>query len=188
MKTTDWIVNFLFEKGVRYIFTIGGAANLSLLDSIKKDGRINIICCLHEQVCAMSALAYSAFNKDNSIGVCLVTTGPGFSNTLTGLASAFTDSIPFLLISGQVNYKDSIQYKRDFKKDKFCNPIKLRQSGIQEINASDISTPITKKSFFIYDINTVKDVFKQSFQIMLGGRKGPVHLDICGNIFNSNIC
>ena len=129
MKVSDYIIGFLESKGIKDIFTLSGGFCLPLVDSVGKSG-INYVCNLHEQAAAVAAEAYEQYN--NTPGVCLVTAGPGGTNTITGVASAWLDSIPMIILSGQVQ-------SRDLKGTR-----KVRQIGFQEIDIVPIVETITK--------------------------------------------
>jgi acetolactate synthase-1/2/3 large subunit len=181
----DRIVNLLYENGVRCVFAVPGGSNLYILDAIRRDGRIELIFNHHEQASATAAFSYSAFNKNGYIGCCITTTGPAATNAITSVYSAWVDSIPLLVISGQVNYNDSIEYKKTFKKDKFCTNINLRQGGVQEVNISNIVSQLTKKSFLIKSRTDIDRTFREAFFLIKNCRPGPVWIDIPSNIQNS---
>ena len=105
MKLSDYVVHFIEQQGVKDIFLLPGGGCIHLVDSIGKSD-INFVCNLHEQACSIAADAYGQYT--NNIGVCLVTTGPGGTNAMTGGAAAWLDSTPMLILSGQVQKKDMI--------------------------------------------------------------------------------
>ena len=141
MKLSDYVVSFLEKKSIKDIFTLSGGFCLPLIDSISKSN-INYICNLHEQAAAIGAEAYAQYN--NTPGVCLVTAGPGGTNTVTGVASAWLDSIPIIFLSGQVQSKDINKNK------------KVRQIGFQEIDMPSIVKSITKYSTTVLDPYDIK--------------------------------
>lgn len=164
IKTSDFIIDYLYKKGIRHIFLISGGGNIHLIDSIGKS-KINYICNHHEQASATSAEGYA--RATNDIGVCLVTTGPGGTNAITGVAGSWLDSIPMLVISGQV--------KRSLIGAKIGG---LRQLGSQEINIVDIVKPITKYAVTVMDPNDIKYHLDKAFFLARTGKQGPVWLDI----------
>ena len=99
MKVSDYIINFFEEKGIDTAFTISGGGCIHLIDSLRKS-KINVVCPHHEQTALMASEGY--FRMKNKIALNVVTTGPGGTNTLTGLLGLWLDSIPSVIISGQV--------------------------------------------------------------------------------------
>jgi len=163
IKVSDYIVNFIKEQGVKDIFLLPGGGCIHIIDSIGKSD-LNFICNLHEQACSIAAEAYSQYT--NNLGVCLVTSGPGGTNAITGLASAWLDSIPVLFLSGQVQSKDMIGAR------------KIRQMGFQELNIIDIVRPITKYAHTVYNPLDIEYHLKQALHLAKTGRPGPVWLDV----------
>ncbi|MBR4956260.1 MAG: thiamine pyrophosphate-binding protein, partial [Lentisphaeria bacterium] len=100
MRVADYIFKTLADKGVKHVFLVTGGGAMHLNDALGKESRIQYICNLHEQACAMAAEGYARIT--GSPGILNVTTGPGGTNALTGVAGAWLDSIPMLVISGQV--------------------------------------------------------------------------------------
>ena len=105
IKLSDYVIDFIEDEGVKDIFMLPGGGCIHLVDSLGKSN-INFICNLHEQASSIAADAYGQYT--NNLGVCLITTGPGGTNAMTGLAGAWLDSTPTLFISGQVQKKDMI--------------------------------------------------------------------------------
>ena len=163
MKVSDYVASFLEEKGIKDIFTLSGGFCLPLLDSIGKSN-INHVCNLHEQAVAVGAEAYAQYT--DKPGVCVVTAGPGGTNTITGIASAWLDSIPMIAFSGQVQSKD-------IKGDR-----KVRQIGFQEIDIVSIVKPITKYAVTLLDPYNVKKVLEEAWHSATTGRQGPVWIEI----------
>ena len=118
----------------------------------------------HEQAASMAAEGYT--RKSGNIGICNVTTGPGGTNSITGVTGAWIDSIPQLIISGQVAKKDMI------------NQSSLRQKGIQEINIIDIVKPVTKYALTLKDENRIRYELEKCFYLSTHGRQGPTWIDI----------
>ncbi len=136
------LMDYLFENGIRDIFFVPGGGNMFLVDAAGRHPKIKTIATHHEQSAVIAAEAYSRMT--NNIGVALVTTGPGGTNAVTGIAGAWLDSIPLLVISGQVKI-DDINFDQ-----------KLRQKGPQEINITEIVKPITKKAVLLKNSNGFK--------------------------------
>lgn len=173
IKVSDFIVDYLYKKGIRHIFLISGGGNIHLIDSIGKS-KINYVCNHHEQASATSAEGYSRVT--NTIGVCLVTTGPGGTNAITGVAGSWLDSIPMLVISGQV--------KRSLMGAKIGG---LRQLGSQEINIIDMVKPITKYAITVMKPEDIKYHLDKAFYLAKTGKQGPVWLDVPLDVQGSQI-
>jgi acetolactate synthase-1/2/3 large subunit len=163
VKLSDYVISFLEKRGVKDIFMLSGGFCLPLVDSVGKSN-INHICSLHEQAAAIGAEAYAQYK--NSPGVCLVTAGPGGTNTITGVASAWLDSIPMIILSGQVQSRD-IRGKR-----------KVRQIGFQEIDMASIIRPITKYSKTLTKSDDARRVLEKAWYMATTGRQGPVWIEI----------
>ena len=176
IKVSDYVIHEV-EKVVDDIFLIPGGGCIHLVDSIHKSN-LNPIFNLHEQSASICAESYAQYK--NNLGVILVTTGPGSTNALTGVVSAWLDSIPILIIAGQVQMKHSSRGK------------KLRQFGFQEIDSTKIYNSITKKSIYIQKPEEIPEKIKEAIYLANHGRKGPVlveiPLDIQGSFINLDIC
>jgi len=168
IKLSDYIAERLRDKyGVKYIFMITGGGAMHLNDSFGKTRGLKYFCNHHEQASAIAAECYARLT--NKIGVCNVTTGPGGTNTFTGLIGAWLDSIPMLIISGQI--------KREVSAYSYPH-LKLRQIGIQEVNIVDMAKPVTKYAKAVinpYDIGYELD---KAIYLARSGRPGSVWLDI----------
>lgn len=164
MKLSDYVIQFIADQGVRHVFMLPGGGAMHLVDSLGRCKNIEYVCNLHEQACAIAAEAYARVT--NNLGVALVTTGPGGTNTVTGVAAAWQDSTPCLFISGQVK-------RADMKGDSG-----VRQLGVQEIDIVSIVSSITKYAVTITDPLTVRYHFEKAFYMAKSGRPGPVWLDI----------
>lgn len=163
-KLSDLVVDFLISKKVNHVFGVTGGGAMHLNDSIGKNKKINFILHHHEQAATMAAEAYSRVKK--KIGVAHVTTGPGGTNAITGLVGAWIDSIPMLVISGQVAKKDMI------------NKTKTRQIGVQEINIVDLVKPVTKYAKTIINPKDIIFELSKAYELAVSGRPGPVWIDI----------
>jgi acetolactate synthase-1/2/3 large subunit len=134
LKLSDYVIRFIADQGVKHVFLVVGGGAMHLNDSLARCGEIEFICNLHEQASAIAAENYS--KATNHLGVALVTTGPGGTNAITGLAGAWLDSTPCMFISGQVKRPDSM-----FRPD--GTPFGVRQMGVQELDIVSIVRPIT---------------------------------------------
>lgn len=168
MKVSDYIAQFLQAKGILYVFGLQGGAVVHLFDSIHRTPGLQAIYCHHEQCAALAAVSYSRVS--GNIGAVIVTTGPGATNAITGLLAAWQDSIPCLFLSGQTR-KEHTSYGR-----------KVRQVGTQELNIVDVVRPITKHAKFIDSLDNLEEELERAYQISIGGRPGPVWLDIPVNL------
>ena len=137
---------------------------MHLNDSLGRSKRIQYITCLHEQACAIAAEAYARVN--NKIGLLMVTTGPGGTNALTGVAGAYLESTPMLVISGQVKRLDMI------------NGQGIRQQGMQELDIISMVKPITKYAVLAEEPQLIRYYLEKAIYEATHGRKGPVWLDI----------
>jgi acetolactate synthase-1/2/3 large subunit len=169
IKVSDFIASYLaqHEHTAKDIFMVSGGGNMHLIDSIGKEKKLNYVCNHHEQACAMAAEGYARVS--NKIGVAIVTTGPGGTNAITGVLGAWTDSMPMLIISGQVKFLTTISSQPE---------LQLRQLGDQEINIVDIVKPITKMAEMVTDKNKIKYLLQKALYLAKNGRPGPVWLDI----------
>lgn len=168
IKASDYIVNWLRNKGVQTIFGYQGGMITHLVDSISKVQDMRFVQTYHEQSAAFAAVGYARNNC--TIGVAMATSGPGATNLMTGIADAYFDSVPVIFITGQVN---SYEYKYD-------KPI--RQLGFQETNIVEIVKPITKYAVMIDNVDCLAEELERAYTIAISGRKGPVLLDITMNV------
>ena len=162
MRVADYIFKYLKDYGVKHIFMVTGGGAMFLNDAIRKSG-IKYVCMHHEQACAMAAEGYSRVT--NELSVVCVTTGPGSLNCLTGVMGQWTDSVPVLYISGQV----------DSRTIKSGN---LRQLGDQEVDIISVVKPIVKYANEILDFNAIKFELKIAINKAVSGRKGSAWLSI----------
>lgn len=158
LSGSQMICEALKEEGVKVVFGYPGGAALNIYDEIYKQEYFKHILVRHEQAALHSADAYARMSGD--IGVAVVTSGPGFTNTVTGLATAYSDSIPLVLISAQV-----------------ANSL-IGTDAFQEIDAIGISRPCVKHNYLVKNIEELPRILKEAFYIANTGRKGPVHIDI----------
>ena len=168
LNTADFLARFLKKNNITHAFGIIGAGNAQIFDSIFRLGYTKIICVHHEQAAIMSAISYYRVSK--KIAPVFLTTGAGSSNGVTGVVSAWMDSIPVLVISGNENSK--------FTNEKN----KLRIWGVQGYDSTYMVKKITKFSYRIMSPNILTDTLKKSLKLTSSGRPGPVWLDIPMNI------
>jgi acetolactate synthase-1/2/3 large subunit len=173
MKLSDYVVDFLAGQGVKHVFGITGGAIVHIFDSIDKNPNIKMIPTQHEQAAAMAADAYSRITGD--LGVAMATSGPGATNLLTGVCCSYFDSIPLMVITGQVPRS---QLNKDFK---------TRQIGFQETDIVNVFKPITKYSKLVEDPEKIKYELEKANHIARTGRPGPVLIDIPDDVQRADI-
>lgn len=164
MKVSDYLIRRLEELGTKHMFMLPGGGAMHLNDSLGKSERIQYICCQNEQGAAIAAEAYARVT--NTPGLLMVTTGPGGTNALTGVAGAWLESTPMIVLSGQVKRLDMIRDQG------------VRQQGMQELDIISVVRPITKYAAVVYEPNTVRYHVEKAIYLATHGRKGPVWLDI----------
>ncbi|WP_198117414.1 acetolactate synthase 3 catalytic subunit [Massilia rhizosphaerae] len=152
------VVRCLAEEGVKHVFGYPGGAVLYIYDAIFKQDKFQHILVRHEQAAVHAADAYS--RSSNEVGVCLVTSGPGVTNAVTGLSTAYMDSIPMVVISGQVPTNA------------------IGQDAFQECDTVGITRPVVKHNFLVKDVKDLAETIKKAFYIARTGRPGPVLVDI----------
>jgi acetolactate synthase-1/2/3 large subunit len=167
LSGSEIIIQALKKEGVEYIFGYPGGAVLHIYDALFKEKNIKHVLVRHEQGATHAADGYA--RACGRPGVVLVTSGPGITNCVTGMATAHMDSIPMIVISGQV----SRQY--------------VGSDAFQEADATGITRPITKHNFLIDSRESIAEVFKKAFEIATTGRPGPVLIDIPKDLTDPNI-
>lgn len=167
-KVSDSIAEFLKNKGIKHVFGIIGAGNAHIFDSIQSLGYTEIICVHHEQAACMAMQTY--YRTSGRITAALLTTGAGSTNGITGVVSAWADSIPGIIISGNENSKYINLHDN------------LRMWGVQGYDSSDMVESVTKYSERVLNSNQTISVLEKAFAIALHGRPGPCWIDIPMNI------
>jgi acetolactate synthase-1/2/3 large subunit len=176
IKLSDYVFSFLANKGIKHVFMLPGGGAMHLVDSLGLNQDVEYLCPRHEQAAAIAAEGY--YRASNKICAVVVTSGPGGTNTLTGVIGQWLDSIPCIYISGQLKKKMIITA---------CSELKLRQLGDQEINIVDIITPVTKYAVTVMEPDKIKYHLEKAFYIATHGRPGPVWLDVPLDIQSSVI-
>ncbi|HVZ50275.1 MAG TPA: thiamine pyrophosphate-binding protein [Gemmatimonadaceae bacterium] len=164
VKLSDYVFRFVAGLGVTHVFEVTGGGAMHLNDSLGANADLEYVCMLHEQAAAMAAESYAKVRND--IGVCLVTTGPGGTNALTGVAGAWLDSTPMLVISGQVK-------RADLK-----GTTGVRQMGVQEVDIVAMATPVTKYAVTVTEPERIRYHLEKAAHLARTGRPGPVWIDI----------
>lgn len=173
MKLTDYIISFLAEKGVTDIFGYPGGCINHLIDSAFKHASIKPHLAYNEQGAAFAACGYA--QKSNKLGVAYSTSGPGATNLITGVASAYFDSIPALFITGNV---DSPAEK---------GTLLLRQRGFQETDVVSCVKSITKWAVHVDKAEDIKYYLEKAYYVAFEGNPGPVLLDIPNDLQRTNV-
>jgi acetolactate synthase-1/2/3 large subunit len=167
-KLSDYLISFLAGQGVKHIFGFTGGGAVHLFDSADKNPHIAPIYCHHEQAVALAAVSYSRIT--NNLGVAVVTTGPGGTNTLTGVLAAWQDSIPCIFISGQARLEHTSHGKS------------LRQVGTQEFDIISVVKPMTKYAVMVEDAKMIRYHLEEALYLAKEGRPGPVWIDLPLNL------
>lgn len=163
IKLSDYVFEYLKSKGIDTVFTLTGGGIMHLVESMANCG-MEYVCCHHEQACSIAAQAYGMYRE--KLCVCLVTTGPGGTNALTGLAAAYVDSTPVLFISGQV------------KREDYASLRGVRQFGAQENDILSMARPVCKYAETVQEPEDILYHLQRALKAATSGRKGPVWLDI----------
>ena len=164
LSGAEMVVRSLRDEGVKYIYGYPGGALLHIYDAIFRQDDVVHVLVRHEQAAAHMADGYA--RASGKAGVVLVTSGPGATNTITGIATAYMDSIPMVIISGQVASN------------------MVGTDAFQETDMMGVSRPIVKHSFMIKDPREIPEVIKKAFYIAQSGRPGPVVVDIPKDMTN----
>lgn len=164
ISVSDYIFQQVAAKGVRDVFMVSGGGIMYLCDALGRAEGLNYWCNYNEQACAIAADGYARVTE--GLGVCLVTTGPGSTNALTGIAGSYVDSIPVLCISGQVRTGILADYSYQ------------RQVGPQEINITPMAAPVTKYAVTVMHPEDVRYELEKCLHLALSGRPGPVWLNV----------
>ncbi|MDR1349704.1 MAG: thiamine pyrophosphate-binding protein [Zoogloeaceae bacterium] len=164
MRLADYLMSRLADVGSEHVFLLPGGGAMHLNDALVSQKRLIPIPCHHEQACGIAAEAWGRIRE--SFGVCMVTTGPGATNVITPVAGAWIESIPLLVISGQVKRPDRL------------NGRPLRQGGAQEVDIAPMIKSITKYAVTIDDPRQIRYHLERALHEMWSGRQGPVWLDI----------
>lgn len=162
LKGADILINCLLEQGVETIFGYPGGTVLDIYDALYRNGRIKHVLTAHEQGAAHAADGYA--RATGRVGVCFATSGPGATNLVTGIATAFMDSVPMVAVTGNVGLN------------------MLGRDSFQEIDIAGITIPITKHNYIVKDVNELAETVRRAFYIANSGRKGPVLIDILKNV------
>jgi acetolactate synthase-1/2/3 large subunit len=174
MRVADYVIEFFENQGVDHIFTVSGGGSIFLCDALGMAKKMKYVACHHEQAASMATEAYARARQ--GLGVTLVTSGPGGTNTVTGVAGSWLDHVPHVTVSGQVFLAQTIGKHPG-----------LRTLGVQEINIVDIVRPITKYAVMVEDAREIRYHLEKAVYLATHGRPGPTWIDIPANIQNAKI-
>lgn len=174
MRVSDYVIAFFENQGVDHVFTVSGGGSIFLCDALGMAKKMKYVACHHEQAASMATEAYARVRR--GLGVTLVTSGPGGTNAVTGVAGSWLDHVPHVTISGQVFLAQTIRRHPG-----------LRTLGVQEINIVDIVRPITKYAVMVEDAADIRYHLEKAVHLATHGRPGPVWIDIPANIQNAQI-
>jgi acetolactate synthase-1/2/3 large subunit len=169
MKLSDYVMRFVAAQGVKHVFLVTGGGAMHLNAALAQCPALEPVCNSHEQASAMAAESYA--KATNNLGVALVTTGPGGTNAITGVAGAWLDSTPMLVISGQVKRPDRMVAEDG-------TPRGMRQLGVQEIDIVPIVRSITKYAVTVMEPSSIRYHLEKAVYLARHGRPGPVWIDI----------
>lgn len=170
MRLADYVADFLVNHGVTDCFSVVGGGAMHLNDALGHKDGLKVTYNHHEQACAIAAEAYARL--DNRIAAVCVTTGPGGTNALTGVVGGWLDSIPMMIISGQVRYDTTARYALQFTETP------LRAMGDQEYDIVKSVAPMTKYATMIEDPMDIRYALEKAWHLATTGRPGPVWIDI----------
>ena len=166
IRVADYIAEYLVEQGIDTVFTVVGGGAMHLNDGLGHNKDIKCIHNHHEQACSIAAEGY--YRMSNKLPAVCVTTGPGGTNAITGVLGAYLDSIPMLIISGQVKYEMTVD----------STGLDLRQLGDQEWNIVSTVESMTKYAEMVVDANKIKYHLEKAIYMATHGRPGPCWIDI----------
>lgn len=167
LSGASMVVRSLIDEGVKHIFGYPGGSVLDIYDALHEKSNIDHILVRHEQAAVHMADGYARATGD--VGVVLVTSGPGATNTITGIGTAYMDSVPLVIISGQVHSN------------------LIGNDAFQECDMIGISRPVVKHSFLVTDAKEIPSIIKKAFYIASSGRPGPVVVDLPKDCMNPEI-
>jgi len=159
------IYNKLIQNNVKDVFLYTGGAIMSLVDEFHKTNKINYYINTHEQSSGHAATGYA--KSTGKPGICIMTSGPGVTNSVTALTDATNDSTPLILLTGNVSLNN------------------IGTNAFQECPATEITKPITKWSYLVKDICDLSDVIDEAFRVSTSGKPGSVHIDIPKCVLNN---
>ncbi|MCW2667201.1 MAG: thiamine pyrophosphate-dependent enzyme possible carboligase or decarboxylase [Frankiales bacterium] len=175
VRVADYVAEYVATHGVSDVFMVTGGGAMHLNDALGNHPGLRVQPCHHEQACTIAAESYTRLT--NRLCMVNVTTGPGGTNTITGLFGAWTDSVPLLVVSGQVKRETMVA----------STGLPLRQLGDQEVDIVSVVRPMTKYAAVVDDPSRIREHLDRAFAAALTGRPGPVWLDIPIDVQSSRV-
>lgn len=175
MNVSEYLVSFLELKGIDRVFGVVGGAALWICKALSESEKITPVFTNHEQAAAMAADGWARVS--GKPGIVFTINGPGMTNTVTGIAQAWTDSSPIILITGNSNSK-SVKYERENN---------VRQYGTQDVRTDEVMKAITKKTYFLERPEEAISCFEEAYNLSISGRPGPVCIEIPIDIQSAEI-
>lgn len=179
-RLADYIADFLVYNGITDVFTVVGGGAMHLNDALGHKDGLHSTYNHHEQACAMAAEGYARLN--NKIAAVCVTTGPGGTNAITGVVGGWLDSIPMLILSGQVRYDTTARYN-----EQFTEGYKLRAVGDQEFDITKSVSCMCKYAVMLENPQDIRFVLERALHAATTGRPGPAWIDIPVNFQGAEI-
>ncbi|MCD8016101.1 MAG: thiamine pyrophosphate-binding protein [Lachnospiraceae bacterium] len=175
MRVADYLIETLVKKGVGHIFTVSGRGTLYLTDAIAKCDGMEAVCVHNEQAGSYAAVAYAKCNEN--LGACLLTTGCGSTNAISGVLCAWQDEVPCVFISGQNMLNETVSYTN----------AQFRTFGSQEAEIVSLVRPVTKYAVMLTDAKQAVYEFEKALYLATEGKRGPVWIDVPLDIQNARI-
>lgn len=175
MRLSDYVAQKIVDSGIRHVFMVTGGGAMHLDDSLGKNPGLHYVCNHHEQACAMAAESYARLT--GNIALVCVTSGPGGTNAITGVLGGWLDSIPMLVISGQVRYDTTVR----------STGLNLRQLGDQEYDIVKSVSAMTKYAVMVTEPNEIRYHIERALYLSKAGRPGPCWIDIPLSVQGSKI-
>ena len=175
MTVSEYIFNYIAERGCQTVYMVSGSSAMWLSDALCRNNQLQAVCCHHEQAAAMAADGYGRVN--GILGICLVTIGPGATNAVTGVAQAYLDSSPMIVLSGQAN-SHLLEYEKETK---------IRQHGTQSLNLEPMVGSITKYFAEVMKPEDIRYHMERAYFEAMDGRKGPVWIDVPVDVQNMQV-
>jgi acetolactate synthase-1/2/3 large subunit len=175
IRVADYIAQTLASHGIRHVFMVTGGGAMHLNDAFGRHRELNVVCCHHEQTCAMAAESY--YRVTNRIAAINVTTGPGGTNAITGVYGAYVDSMAMIVLSGQSKWETLVR----------STALPLRQLGDQEVDIIRMVEGVTKYAVLVNDPQSIRYHLERALHLALYGRPGPVWLDVPINVQGTKI-
>lgn len=170
IRVSDYIAQTLARHGIRHVFLVTGGGAMHLNDAFGRCEGMSYVACHHEQACAIAAEGYARMS--GKMAAVNVTTGPGGTNAITGVWGAYVDSVPMIVVSGQVRFETVVR----------STDLPLRQLGDQEVDITKMVASCTKYAVMVTDPESIRYELERALHLATDGRPGPVWLDVPMNV------